>query len=68
MIFITKLRAIDPEDGELKTYAGPNIKEISWTHAEEYCKKYLPYCIVEGILHSEIDEDTGKETIIQGFN
>lgn len=68
MIFTTILRAVNPETEDIETYFGPNIKEISWTHAEQYCKKHLPYCKVHGILRFEIDEITGKEEIIQGFN
>lgn len=57
MIFTTRIRAIDIEDGELKTWAGDYIEAISWREAESLCK---PYEEVDGVLWSEIDLETGK--------
>lgn len=72
MIFTTIIKAIDPrypEDEELKTWQGPNIEAISWTHAEQYLQENgLGYCEVNGILHSYKDEHSGEETIVQGLN
>lgn len=68
MIFTTIIKALDPLDGELKTWQGPNIEAISWTHAEQYLQQNgLGYCQVDGILHSYKDEE-GTETIIQSLN
>ena len=36
--FITKLEAIDPKDGKLKTWLGPIIEADSWEQAEELIK------------------------------
>lgn len=61
-LFTTELRAIDPEDNELKTWQGPHIKAISFKMAELYCHLHgLGYLKVTGRLVSEIDED-GNET------
>lgn len=69
MIFTTVIKAIDPLDGELKMWQGPNIEAISWTLAEQYLQENgLGYCKVDGVLHSEIDWDSGQETIIQELN
>ena len=56
MLFTTTIRAIDPKDGELKTYAGPNVPGISFNDARAYCQKNgLGYCEVEGILLNEFN-------------
>lgn len=53
--YITQIRAIDPKDGELKTYAGPHVPAISFGFAEEYCQHNgLGYCEVIGELIAEI--------------
>lgn len=61
MVFLTKLRAIDPVDGELKTWGGPYIEAISWKDAQEQIKE-LGYLELDGVLWSEIDFKTGKRT------
>lgn len=59
MIFTTEIKAIDPKDGELKTWAGPNIDAISYTFADKYLQNNgLGYCNITGTLISEIDEFT----------
>lgn len=30
-LWVTEIRAIDPIDGEIKTWAGPNVPGISWS-------------------------------------
>lgn len=53
--FSTKIKAIDPKDGEMKTWSGPVIDAISYQDAEYYCQENgLGYCEVDGILVSEI--------------
>ena len=53
-IFTTKIKAIDPLTGELKTWDGPYIKEISYELADEYCQNNgLRYCEVDGELFQE---------------
>lgn len=53
-IYVTEIRAIDPMDGELKTWAGPNIEAICYSEAEHICQTRLGYCKVTGMLVSEI--------------
>jgi hypothetical protein len=58
--FTTEIQAIDPLDGEMKTWAGPYIKAISWAHARwKTQNEELGYCEVTGILYAEVDEETG---------
>ena len=53
--FTTKIKAIDPTDGEMKTWNGPRIDAISFKDAEYFCQENgLGYCEVDGILVSEI--------------
>lgn len=54
-LWVTEIRAIDPVDGEMKTWAGPNVPGISWGFAEQYCQDNgLGYCKVIGQLIAEI--------------
>ena len=57
-LFATEIRAIDPVDGNMKTFAGPNVPAISWSFAERYCQDNgLGYCRVIGQLVAEIPFD-----------
>ena len=38
MKFETQITAIDPQDGELKTWSGPGILANSIEDAQEYCQ------------------------------
>lgn len=49
----TRIMAIDPLDGEMKEWAGPNIDAISFADARRYCRDHLGYCEVIGLLESE---------------
>ena len=60
MTFTTKIRAYDHKDGEVKTFSGPRIQAISWAEAEFICNQMYPYAWVDGLLWSEIDEETGN--------
>lgn len=53
MIFLTELKAIDPSDGNLKDWCGPNVEAISFADAESKItdKGYLK---ITGILTQEI--------------
>jgi len=63
LTFITSIQAIDPRDGELKEWAGPNISAISFENAERYCQgNGLGYCKVVGLLVTVIDERTEQST------
>lgn len=51
----TKIRAIDPKDGELKTWGGPNVPGITMKDAWNYCQTHeLGYCEIEGEIIAEI--------------
>jgi hypothetical protein len=50
MIFLTEIRAVDPTDGKLKTWAGPEVEAPSFSLAEDYCRDRLGYCRVVGQL------------------
>ena len=52
--WVTEIRAIDPVDGELKTWGGPNVPGLTFGMAEQYCRENLGYCRVIGELVSEI--------------
>ncbi len=56
--FTTEIRAIDPLDGELKLWQGPNVESLNWEAAELYCQNNgLGYCKVVGELDEEIGWD-----------
>lgn len=62
-IFTTKLRAVDPKDGELKTWAGPRVKAITPAEARHKIQDMgCGYLELDGYLNAEIDEDTGEKT------
>ena len=51
----TEIRAIDPIDGYLKNWCGPNVPGESWEDAEKYCQENgLGYCRITGELICEI--------------
>lgn len=54
-IFLTELKAIDPLDGELKTYSGPNIVAYTWLQAEQACIDKYPYLKVIGKYVEQIN-------------
>jgi hypothetical protein len=53
MIFLTELKAIDPEDGKLKNWCGPNIEAISFADAEAKVSE-KGYLTVVGQLKQEV--------------
>jgi hypothetical protein len=66
--FSTVIKAINPMNGELATFIGPNIEALSRKLAFKYCQNNgLGYCDISGELILEIpcDEnfkaDFGKE-------
>ena len=59
--FTTSFKAIDNNDGKLKTYVGNDVYSYSQQDAEAYVKSYAPYLTIMGELVSEVDEFTGKE-------
>jgi len=53
--YTTQLLAIDPTDGEVKLWQGPNIPAISLRDAENYCQNNgFGYLQVIGLLVEEI--------------
>ncbi len=60
-LYTTKIKAICPKDGELKTYAGPNVPGITFNDARQYCERNgLGYCEVDGELIAEIPVKEGR--------
>ena len=50
---MTELKAIDPADGIMKKWCGPNIEAISWAHAGSLIQD-RGYLVVIGQLTQEI--------------
>ncbi len=46
--FLTEIQAIDPKDGELKTWHGQDIHAKTWEDAQEICDKLYGYLSVIG--------------------
>jgi len=56
MYYLTEIRAVDPEDGEVKSWAGPRIWADSQEQAMEYCQRNgLGFCFILGEFDSDID-------------
>lgn len=54
-MYVTELNAIDPRDGQLKNWCGPNVPGISFEDARWYCDNNgLGYLRVVGELVAEI--------------
>lgn len=49
-IFVTSFKAIDPKDGTIKTWAGPNVKAVSLADAQKFCEIHYGHLTVEGEL------------------
>jgi hypothetical protein len=53
--WVTEIKAISPNHGEIAVYGGPNVPGLTLTHAQQYCEENgLGYCRVIGELISEI--------------
>ena len=52
--FTTEIQAIDPVDGELKRWQGPNIEADSFEEAERICLEKFGYLKVTGQFVQEI--------------
>lgn len=56
--YTTEIQALDPETGEMKSWAGPNVPGITLKDAENYCQQNgLGYCKINGELVAEIPCD-----------
>ena len=54
-LFTTKIKAIDPRDGKLKIWLGPNVPGLSFEDAEMHCQQNrLGYCKVIGEIVKEV--------------
>lgn len=54
-IYLTEIEAIDPKDGQIKKWCGPEIKAITLEEAEKYrSNNGLGYCKIVGELVMEI--------------
>lgn len=50
-MWMTKVTAIDPFSGDVKTYDGPLIPGVTRMDAEQYCEDHgLEYCEIVGVL------------------
>lgn len=62
-LFTTTIRAIDPADGEMKLWFGPNVPGISFADARWFCDNNdLGYCEILGELVAEIPTKSDERT------
>lgn len=48
--YTTIIKAIDPKDGQMKTWSGPKVQAKSFAGAARFCQKNgLGYCKVDGM-------------------
>lgn len=69
-LYITQIKAIDPADGEMKIWSGPNVPGITPTDAQEYCNANgIGYCEVvsEYIGDLHVDPEDTFVTLLQKF-
>lgn len=53
--YVTSISAIDPRNGQMKSWEGPRVPGITTADAERYCQENgLGYCKVDGILVADI--------------
>lgn len=53
--WVTSIKAIDPQDGQMKLWSGPHVPGIDRSDAERYCQENgLGYCSIDGELIAEI--------------
>jgi len=53
--YVTSIRAIDPNDGQMKSWEGPRVSGITTADAERYLQENgLGYCKVDGVLVADI--------------
>lgn len=46
--FLTQIRAIDPQDGQMKTWAGPEIRAGCFASARDFCRQNMGYLEIIG--------------------
>ena len=65
-IWCTKIKAIDPLDGIMKTWCGDNVYAPTEEGAKKWCKENKGYLEVDGQLVAEIP--CKKGTLIPDFD
>lgn len=54
-VFMTIIRAYNPETDEVEIYRGENIAALSWAHAEAICQETgRGYLEIDSILYMEV--------------
>lgn len=53
-LYATEIKAINPHTNELRLWAGPNVKGVSFQDAQNYCDDNIGYCKVVGLLVADI--------------
>lgn len=62
--FITEIQAIDPKDGELKTWTGEVIESPSMELAQQYLDlNEWGYMKIIGEVNYIIDQETGEKIV-----
>lgn len=60
-LYCTEINAICPHTGEMKKWAGPTVRGISFEDAQNYCElNGLGYCRVVGVLMAEVSCKEGS--------
>jgi hypothetical protein len=62
MTFLTRLKAIDPSDGKLKTWGGPRIEASSMEDAKDKIKD-KGYLELDGWLIQELEFRLSKDVV-----
>lgn len=59
-LYVTEIKAINPNTNELTLWEGPRVKGISLQDAQNYCDNNIGYCKVVGLLVTEISSDGNR--------
>ena len=55
-VWLTEIKAINPQTGSLTTWGGPNVVAANQEKAEQFCQENeLGYCKVVGVLLEEVE-------------
>lgn len=61
MTFRTEIKAIDPADGQLKTWSGQTIEADSFEAAQNWCAENAGYLQVVGVAEPELFETVEED-------